>query len=64
MNQYGDTRIFALPGGPRRVASMPAHFKLGWVGRITPRLHYLDDFSSSGMMVVGYIGRHLPIASD
>ena len=42
---------------------MQAHFKLGWQGAVSPRMHYLDDYARSGLIVIGYIGAHLPIAS-
>ena len=41
-----------------RRAFMGAHLRIGG-GRTAPRLHYLDDCSSSGRIYVGYIGLHL-----
>ena len=40
-------------------AFMLAHFTLGLVGSVSPRLHYLDDVPRSGKVYIGYIGRHL-----
>ncbi|WP_405013243.1 hypothetical protein [Kitasatospora sp. NBC_01539] len=41
-----------------RRAFMGAHLRIGG-GSTAPRLHYLDDCSSSGRIYVGYIGQHL-----
>lgn len=55
-------RVFAVP---RCVADdgevfMGAHFKITQQGLISPRLHYFDDTTRSGLVYVGYIGPHLP----
>lgn len=39
---------------------MGAHFKIAKHGLISPRLHYYDATASGGLIIVGYIGRHLP----
>jgi hypothetical protein len=39
---------------------MDAHFKIARKGLISPRIHYHDDASRSGLIYVGYIGKHLP----
>jgi hypothetical protein len=61
MQQYGSERVFPVPASvdPSGWATMTAHFKLGRVGMVSPRLYYLDDVVKSGVVVVGYIGRHL-----
>ena len=41
---------------------MDAHFKIARKGLISPRIHYHDDASRSGLIYVGYIGKHLPNA--
>lgn len=38
---------------------MDAHFKPTWRDSFAPRMHYYDDTARSGMIYVGYIGRHL-----
>ena len=65
MNQFGHHRVFPVPAQAQAngQAVMQAHFKLGWQGTVSPRLHYLDDWAKSGLIVIGYIGAHLPIAS-
>lgn len=40
-------------------AYMYAHFKLGVAGMLSPRMHYLDDTGGTGLVYVGYIGKHL-----
>ena len=40
---------------------MEAHFKLGKLGRISPRMHFVDCWPIDGHVYVGYIGRHLPV---
>lgn len=39
---------------------MGAHFKITQYGMISPRVHYLDHTAHTGLIYVGYIGRHLP----
>lgn len=61
MRQFGDERIFSVPTtvDSSGTAPMKAHFKLGRIGMVSPRMYYLDDYVKSGTIVVGYIGRHL-----
>ncbi|WP_426311014.1 hypothetical protein [Cellulosimicrobium sp. E-16] len=62
MDQYGDERVFAVPDliSTSGRATMTQHFKLGKIGMVSPRLYYYDDHDGpSGLIVVGYIGRHL-----
>lgn len=61
MQQYGAERVFPVPPecSPGRSATMQAHFRLGHIGMVTPRLYYLDDVDNTGRIYVGYIGRHL-----
>ena len=65
MNQFGHHRVFPVPTQTQASgqAVMQAHFKLGWQGAVSPRMHYLDDCGKSGLIVIGYIGSHLPIVS-
>jgi hypothetical protein len=58
LNQYRHTRTFICPDG------VPQVFK--WHVRLTPgawRIHFfpLDD---KRQLIIGYIGRHLPIATS
>lgn len=39
---------------------MGAHFKIAQAGLTSPRVHCYDDTGHSGLVYVGYIGRHLP----
>lgn len=57
----GNQRVFAVPFDvdPSCSKTMEAQFKLGKLGIKSPRLHFWDDVSASGQMVVGYIGAHL-----
>lgn len=61
MNRYAHERRFPVPAGvdPSGRAVMTAHFKLGQIGMASPRMYYLDDWTRSGKVYVGYIGRHL-----
>ncbi|MBZ5739845.1 hypothetical protein [Nocardioides mangrovi] len=61
MQQWGDLRDFPVPVtvDPSGSARMEAHFKLGHLGMVSPRMYYLDDYSGSGRVYVGYIGAHL-----
>lgn len=61
MNQWGGERMLPVPPevDPSGHACMEAHFKLGRVGMVSPRMHYHDDWSRSGKVYVGYIGPHL-----
>lgn len=35
-------------------------FKIAQLGLTSPRVHCHDDTANSGLVYVGYIGRHLP----
>jgi len=57
-------RVFPVPEDidPDGAVFMDAHFKIARKGLISPRIYYHDDASHTGMIYVGYIGRHLPNA--
>jgi hypothetical protein len=58
LNQYGQERTFLCPDDVERLFS--------WHMRLTPgawRLHFFPD-TSTHTIIVGYIGAHLPTASD
>ncbi|HEU5388327.1 MAG TPA: hypothetical protein VFV73_20715 [Streptosporangiaceae bacterium] len=57
-------RVFPVPTelDPSGAIFMDAHFKIARKGLISPRIHYHDDASRSGLIYVGYIGKHLPNA--
>jgi hypothetical protein len=57
-------RVFPVPAGldPSGAIFMDAHFKIARKGLISPRIHYHDAVSHSGLIYVGYIGKHLPNA--
>lgn len=61
MKQFGDLRVFPVPKGvdPASHRAMEAHFKLGKVGMISPRMHILDCWAIHRKVLVGYIGAHL-----
>jgi hypothetical protein len=44
------------------IVFMGAHFKIARRGLISPRMHYHDGTAKTGMVYIGYIGRHLPNA--
>ncbi|MBM9459233.1 hypothetical protein JK386_04910 [Nocardioides sp. zg-536] len=61
MNKFGAERIFPVPetvcaGG---TATMEAHFKVGTLGMVSPRMHFHDATAEDGCVYVGYIGPHL-----
>lgn len=60
--KWSDQRYFPVPVSVQAsgLVHMFAHFKCARVGMVSPRLHYFDDFSHSGKVYIGYIGRHLP----
>lgn len=61
MDQWGDQRVFPVPSeidiSGRK--TMQAHFKLGRVGMVTPRMYVLDCWATHKHVYVGYIGPHL-----
>jgi hypothetical protein len=61
MRRYGDQRVLPVPivVDPSGQAVMKAHFKLAKIGKVSPRMYYLDNYGRSGRIYVGYIGPHL-----
>ncbi|WP_083664969.1 hypothetical protein [Kocuria sp. CNJ-770] len=61
MKQFGGERIFPVPAevSSEQVIAMKAHFKLASIGMLSPRMHYHDDYTNTGKIYIGYIGRHL-----
>ena len=61
MNKYGAERIFRVPESVHDTGqvAMEAHFKLGALGMVSPRLHFHDDTATTQSIYVGYIGPHL-----
>jgi hypothetical protein len=60
MERYGDERVFPVPHefSDSGMTVMRAHFKLARIGVVSPRMYYLDDYSRSKSIYVGYIGTH------
>ncbi|MBV2364118.1 hypothetical protein ACFPZ0_06610 [Streptomonospora nanhaiensis] len=58
--KWENERVFPVPTRVRRrgAARMQAHIKIASRG-VSPRIHYLDDTANTGLIVVGWIGRHL-----
>jgi hypothetical protein len=59
---YTAARIFPVPeevDAAGRIA-MYAHVRIGSGKPPAPRLHYYDDTDKTGLIIVGYIGEHLP----
>ncbi|MFP5021904.1 hypothetical protein [Pseudonocardia phyllosphaerae] len=58
---WGAERVFPVPScvDDSESVVMTAHFKLGALGMVSPRLYFHDDVAGSGTIYVGYIGRHL-----
>lgn len=61
MKRWGNERQFPVPPSvaPGGLATMEAHFKLAPIGMVSPRMYFLDCFSTTGQVYVGYIGAHL-----
>ena len=61
MKRFGGERVFPVPDTvePSGLATMKAHFKLAQIGMVSPRLYYLDRWTSDQTIYVGYIGPHL-----
>ncbi|MEV0732323.1 hypothetical protein [Polymorphospora sp. NPDC050346] len=61
-DHYGRARVFPVPADvdPSQKAAMWAHIRIGGVRPPAPRMHYLDDTAHTGLIVVGYVGPHLP----
>ena len=60
LDQFGHLRDFPVPTSVdgRGVTRMVAHVKLAQIGRVSPRLYYLDRVKQDGLVYVGYIGPH------
>lgn len=58
--QYGDERVFQVPEdvSVSGRARMNAHIKLGRIGLVSPRMHYLHH-PETNRIFIGYIGLHL-----
>jgi hypothetical protein len=61
MQEWGAERVFPVPRSvnPDGQTVMEAHFKLGKVGMISPRMYYFDNYINDRHVYVGYIGPHL-----
>jgi hypothetical protein len=61
VGRYGGERTFPVPAevDPAGKVLMRAHFRLGSIGMVSPRMYYLDQFVKTGRIYVGYLGPHL-----
>jgi len=61
MAAYGHERVLPVPADVDKSGyrTMTAHFRLGRIGMKSPRMYYMDDTNSSGLVVIGYIGTHM-----
>jgi hypothetical protein len=61
LDRFGAERVFACPTSVDATGRtlMTAHFKLGQIGMVSPRMYYLDHVAAEGKIYVGYIGPHL-----
>lgn len=59
--RYAKERLFRVPEEvePSGRVFMGAHFRVGQLGMISPRLHYLNDVRRTGRIYIGYVGPHL-----
>jgi hypothetical protein len=59
--EWREQRRFPVPNQARDIGSalMHAHFKISTSDTFAPRMHYLDDTGKTGLIYIGYIGRHL-----
>jgi hypothetical protein len=64
--KYRRPREFPVPADvePSGSVFMGAHFKIAQSARVSPRMHYLDATARTGLIYVGYIGPHLPLATS
>ncbi|WP_405783197.1 hypothetical protein OG512_30395 [Streptomyces sp. NBC_01378] len=62
---YAAARLFAVPHeiDPAGRVPMCAHVRIGSGKPPAARLHYYDDTDNTGLIIVGYIGEHLPSPS-
>lgn len=60
--KFVQARTFDVPAqvNPTGQAPMFAHVRIGGVQPPAPRLHYYDDTTGTGHLIVGYLGPHLP----
>lgn len=60
MEKYGDERVFPVPHeiSETGMIVMRAHFRLARIGVVSPRMYYLDGYSRSKSVYIGYIGTH------
>jgi hypothetical protein len=60
--RYYTARVLPVPSevDPSGRVFMGAHFKIAKYRMISPRLHYYNDVHRSGLVYVGYMGKHLP----
>lgn len=56
INKYGRERTFQLPDGSSKIFDL--HIKMGDI-----RIHLFPD-NTQKIIYIGYIGKHLPIASE
>lgn len=65
MKQYGKQRVFPVPSrvDASEKATMKSHFKLAQIGQVSPRMYVLDGHPDRPAVYIGYIGRHLKVAS-
>ncbi|KAB1984615.1 hypothetical protein [Streptomyces triticiradicis] len=59
---YAAARLFAVPDDVDAAGRVPmcAHVRIGSGKPPAARLHYYDDTDNTGLIIVGYIGEHLP----
>ncbi|WP_163513198.1 hypothetical protein [Fodinicola acaciae] len=60
--RFADARIFRVPARvhPAGRLKMHSHIRIGGVYAPAPRLHFHDDTGRTGLVVIGYLGPHLP----
>lgn len=61
MKRFGKDRVFPVPTSVSTAGEMEmvSHFKLARIGMVSPRLYYLDNYTSDRSVYIGYIGPHL-----
>ncbi|WP_159049251.1 hypothetical protein [Streptomyces canus] len=62
---YAAARLFSVPDDVDAAGRVPmyAHVRIGSGKPPAARLHYYDDTDNTGLIIVGYIGEHLPSPS-
>lgn len=60
--RWFESRVFPVPAqvNPSGHAYMGEHFRIATKDSFAPRMHFLDDTAETGMIYIGYIGKHLP----